>query len=801
VPLPEIHRSPALKLSIMFAAGIVVGTSVSLPSLVLLIAFSCALAATCCVVFAARRSHGGVTLSVALLTLIAGMSHVSVQIQRIGIPRELMERSLMVEGEVGSWPVSVGQQTRFDLSVDTVKFDSASIPVVAKIAVRLSRSAADSTVMLLQYGARVIIAGRLERPFPARNPGEFSQSAFYFSKGIDALFFASRSSDIHVQRGRGPSWVMRYVVLPVRNHLSTVIDQLIRGEEAEFLRGIVLGDRSGIPWGTREAFSRAGVAHVLAVSGTHVAIVTAFLFFLFEVMRVPRLLKLAVTGAGMMCFMLLTGSQPPVVRATVMGFVILVGMMFRKRMNIYNSIGIAALVLLGLDPRQLYDPGFQLSFGAVISIVYGYPKFNRLIGRLSGGGLWTGSASRILRLAAVSAAALLGTLPITLTTFGRVSIIGIVANIVIVPAIGLAIVLGLLTAILAVVSSALSVLYADLTVILLKGILALVDEVASLPFATIEAGGVTAIDIVLIYLCLLFLSQLASPRVARRLFLALLFVTNIAVLGRCTRSVSTLKIIFIDVGQGDAIVVRFPDDRVVLVDAGPRSDHFDAGKRIVGPLLQREGISAIDLLVATHPHSDHIGGLPWIYDQFKVRKTLECGRGMSSVIYDEYRAGRDAENGTVTIAADGMILRDFPLGRIYVLHPPVRADLSGGEGNLNNESVVIKLQYCSTSVLLEGDAEREAEHRMVQIYGDFLNSSVLKVGHHGSITSTSAEFLQAVRPRFAVASVGRFNTFHHPSLSVLRRLHHAGAVVHRTDTQGALVLESDGTRWSVTRWR
>ncbi|MDH3252807.1 MAG: DNA internalization-related competence protein ComEC/Rec2, partial [Ignavibacteria bacterium] len=618
---------------------------------------------------------------------------------------------------------------------------------------------------------------------------------------IDALFFASRQGRIVVDDRGGTSWLMNGVIAPVRNHVSAVIDLQIRGDEGEFLRGIVLGDRSGIPWETREAFSRAGVAHVLAVSGTHVAIVAAFLFFLFEVMRLPRVLKLTVTAAGMLCFMLMTGSQPPVVRATVMGLVIILGAMYRKRTNVYNSIGIAAVVILGLDPRQLFDPGFQLSFGAVISIVYGYPKLNRGIMRIPVTRAWSRGAIQLLRLAAVSAAALLGTLPISLYTFGRVSIIGIVANIAIVPAVGLAIVLGLLTTLLAVLSSAVSLIYADLTATLLSFILAVVDAVGSLPFAAVDAAGVTVIDVMVFYTGLLFCSRLTSSRSARPLFIALLLASNVAVFSRCARSGNTLKVIFIDVGQGDAILVRFPDDRILLVDAGPRSDRFDAGKRIVGPLLRREGISTIHLLIATHPHSDHIGGLPWIYDQFEVRRTLECGEEIASQIYDDYRARRNAEECEVTVVSDGIMLEDFPLGRIYVLHPGSQVNASAASGNLNDRSVVIKVQYGNSSILLAGDAEREAEHRMVETYGDFLNSPVLKVGHHGSITSTTSAFLYAVNPRFAVVSVGRYNVFGHPSVTVLRRLLDSGAEVHRTDTQGALILESDGNTWTVDEWR
>jgi len=241
-----------------------------------------------------------------------------------------------------------------------------------------------------------------------------------------------------------------------------------------------------------------------------------------------------------------------------------------------------------------------------------------------------------------------------------------------------------------------------------------------------------------------------------------------------------------------------------LIDGGPKSADFDAGERIVTPFLKRKGISVIDLLVVSHPDADHLGGVPAVLRNFKVRAVLDNGLIAPSDLYSEYcrevkRVGTKLLRGRA-----GTSLEVDAGARMYILSPSpvfIRSDTSSAELSMNNASVVLKLQHGKVSFLLVGDAAMEAEEEMLKTYGDFLNSTVLKIGHHGSRTSSSEAFLDAVRPEYAVLSVGMYNRFNHPSPDVIRRLNDSRVDIVRTDEEGAVVFESDGSSLSHVDWR
>jgi competence protein ComEC len=268
-----------------------------------------------------------------------------------------------------------------------------------------------------------------------------------------------------------------------------------------------------------------------------------------------------------------------------------------------------------------------------------------------------------------------------------------------------------------------------------------------------------------------------------------------------------LTVTCIDVGQGDAILVQYPQGRTMLVDAGPRSVTFDAGARTVVPLLRWAGIDRIDELVITHPHGDHIGGAAAVLREIEVGELIDAGTSLSTGPSLEALRVADSLGVPHRAVRSGQTLDAGPAARCYVLapgcdatDPPERGDSLDNHG-VNNTSVVLRVLYGESSVLLSGDAERDVEEVLVRRFGPFLASGILKAGHHGSRTSTSAAYLAAVRPRVALVSVGARNTFGHPSPEVVARLLALGIDVERTDRQGALVFRSQGGAWNEVDWR
>jgi competence protein ComEC len=246
--------------------------------------------------------------------------------------------------------------------------------------------------------------------------------------------------------------------------------------------------------------------------------------------------------------------------------------------------------------------------------------------------------------------------------------------------------------------------------------------------------------------------------------------------------------------------IQEPGGKNILIDGGPKTINRDAGMRFISPFLKKKGINRIDLIVNSHPDHDHLGGIPYIIRNYRIGKIIDPGVVDSSAIYKDYRFLIDSIGANRAVVKRGESVMDFDNGRLYVLNPVTNRDSINSE-NINNQSVVVKILYGCTSLLLTGDAQTEAEAMMIARYHEFLQSDIIKCGHHGSKTSTGEEFINFVKPKIAVISVGYKNQFKHPSPDVLRRLRKKGVMIFRTDQEGAIIFESDGHKWNKIEWK
>jgi competence protein ComEC len=650
-----------------------------------------------------------------------------------------------------------------------------------------------------KYGWVVAARGKLLRPSKSRNPGEFNPRQYYEAAGISLLMTCRGPQSLTVLDSSGGLWLMNSLVAPAREHVLSVIDSTIGGEEGEFLKGLLLGEKQGLTIEVREAFTSAGVAHILAVSGSNVAFIAAMVFFPLELLRIPRKVRTLAACAGVALYMLLVGNQASVVRATVMSLVFLTGGLLEEKSNPVNSLGVAGLILLSIRTQSLFDIGFQLSFVAVLSIILLYPKMDSIINLIPGQRAHARLLRIILKVCAVSFSATLGTLPLTAGYFGQVSVVGLLVNTIVVPASGLCLILGFVSVLASMVSAWLAAVYAEFNHIILALVLKLTLITGNLPFASVETMSFSAADALPYYAGLALLFHITARQLASRLFVLFLVTLNGWLLldewNPENRAAAKLRVTFVDVGQGDAALLEFPDGKTMLIDAGPRSARVDAGERTIVPLLERKGISTIDLLVVTHPHGDHLGGVPALLKHLEVDEVIDCGFPARSRLFAEYVEGINNERCNHTSVRSGRLLTVFSGARLYVLSPPPEFFAPGDSlvEDLNNASVVLRLQFGEVSFLFAGDAEAEAEHAMVARYGDFLKATVLKAGHHGSITSSTTRFLSQVDPEYVIVSVGLLNRYGHPSRLVMERLQDLGAEVLRTDEEGAIVFETDGT--------
>jgi competence protein ComEC len=350
--------------------------------------------------------------------------------------------------------------------------------------------------------------------------------------------------------------------------------------------------------------------------------------------------------------------------------------------------------------------------------------------------------------------------------------------------------------------------FAAVNALLLRAILEIANFSGTLSWSYVETLRFTPVHAVPFYLALLWFFH-ASARRRSRVFFVLLVCSLMMVLVVPEARVDVLpadrlRVSFIDVGQGDAALIEFPGGRSMLIDAGMWSEEFDAGRQIVVPFLKRRGITTLDWFVASHPHADHIGGAASVFESLNVHAVLESGHAVQDPVYLRYRQAMETEQSSVLNASQFDTALVMNGAKVYVLYPQV--DKPAGDSsmlytNLNNISVVVRLVFGETSFLFVGDLEREGEAELVRLFGKFLGSDVLKVGHHGSNTSSTPDLLECVQPRYAVISVGRNNKFRHPSEEVIERLQTLGAEVLRTDEEGAIVFETDGKTLERIMWR
>ena len=564
-------------------------------------------------------------------------------------------------------------------------------------------------------------------------------------------------------------------------------------DQAGLAEALLLARREALDPGVRDRFAKSGLAHMLAISGAHVGIIAAVLLLVMRLLHIGAGAGAACAAAGTGLYILFLGAPHAAARAGLQAMLLLVSRRTQRPADPLALLAVAGLVLLAIDGLALLDAGFQLSFAGMYGII-----------------AWRSAIAAFLRdhmpravtaVLATTLAATLATAPIAALHFGTVSTIGPVANLLAAPLVGLcipAIAASLVTGLVTDAAATFLASGARVPLLLLDAVARGAAQVpgghgtvSSTAIAAWLTGGLAFLASVR-----LFESTRASPsrpadRGARRARLMVRIAAGIAAWSLfpllASRGSGRLEIHAIDVGQGDAVAIQSPSGRWLLVDAGPRSDRFDAGRAIVVPFLLRNGVDRLDALILTHPDEDHIGGAHAVLEQIDVGLVIDpgvaTGKDSFLALIGAARARRIpwiAGGAGREIHMDGMTLR-FLGPDSTALDAPVEA---------NDYSLIFRLEYGRFSALFTGDAPRSAENRLVASAGSAIASTVLKVGHHGSRTSTGDSVLAAVRPAIALVSVGRRNRYGHPDPGVLARLRENGVQVLRTDLTGTLWIRA-----------
>jgi len=656
----------------------------------------------------------------------------------------------------------------------------------------------DDPSLLPSFGDRIRAVARLKEPNFFRNLGVYSYDLR--KKRIVAVGYI-RGMQILNKGGGILSWINRK-----RQTLGKIIDNSFSEEVASFQKAIILGLKGEIGQDIRDSFSATGLAHLLSISGTHFGLLAFIIFKTIKMavkffpLRVltrvtlyitPTQIAIILTLPLLIFYALISGTSTPTVRSLIMIFIYMLALFLGRRDQWLNSLAVAAIIILLWQPQALFDLSFQLSFIAVFSI--GYVLEKRSGDKEKGTGLQKVvekiKTAFIMTLAAVS-----GTAPIVVLVFKRFSLISPGTNLLITPIVCFIILpLGFFTGFIALLFNMSSLPLSRLTNMITSFTLNLIKAFAEIPYSSLPLHNPSFIIMVLYFLTLMFVFK---SRVKWR-FLPFILILCFYFLTPHLYA-NNFNVTFLDVGQGDAAVVEFPDRRVMLIDGGTRDP--DTGRMVIAPYLWSKGIRKIDFIALTHFHPDHHGGLIYIMDNFKVGEIWLNGRILPEAgeFFQKIQERRIPKR--ILKRGDVLEARDY---KIYIFHPydGFLADSPRGEFSVqNNDSLVLKIESKNGSILFTGDIEKEAEEDLLHL-GRWLKSDVLKVPHHGGRTSSSREFLEMINPKIAVISAGQDNPFNHPHTETLKRYKNIGVRLFRTDIHGAVIVTLKGKNPEImTYW-
>jgi competence protein ComEC len=683
-----------------------------------------------------------------------------------------------------------------------------------------------------QYSDFIRFHSTLKKIQNFQNPGNFNYERILNIQGIYASGFINNSAEIVLLRNNSLSST-KLKLESFRNYLKQIIYKNSSSPQREVIEAMTIGNQNEIPADVRNNFNKTGTSHILSISGLHIGMVgaIAFLFFFLSLklseylMLRFNIIKLSATAAFFIAliYAFIAGMEVAVMRSILMAFIFLVALLFGKQKDLYNTLVAAALIILVISPEALFDISFQLSFLSVLALIYIVPRFSDIPSKkISTFPLWTQSVIRYIYLSAiVCVAATIGTLPLIMYYFNRVSCVTIIANLIAVPLLGtLTLAVCMLFLLFAFFSPMIAGYFIKLASYLTQISISIISKLAALPFSSVSFTTPNLLEIGFFYLFIFLIIKFIdakkkhnlkngfSPvrfRIIKYLLIisVLFFATDIAYLSFKDILSSDLKITIIDVGQGNSTFVRFPRGGNMLIDGGGFSDSsFDVGKGVVAPFLYHERISNVDTVVLSHPHPDHLLGLIYIMNNFATRQVWRSNFPIDQEDHPEWEKSIRKNNINVYPLSNKSPERIFNNVRVNILWPPDYSvkDLDNlSYDEVNDSSLVLKITFGNVKFLIPGDISADVEKQLIESKAD-LKSDVLVIPHHGSNHSSSAEFIKAVACRYAIVSAGKSNVFKHPHPSVLQRYKEAGAGIFRTDHDGAITLTTDGNNLHINTY-
>ena len=656
-------------------------------------------------------------------------------------------------------------QERFIVEVENVQIKKEKIPVSGGIILNFYHKS-EENFSAANIGDKISASGTIKLITNYKNPGQIDNVTRLKSNGITARMSADKLG-VQVEHVEGNFWTkFLRTVAAIRQHYRESMEKVMSSEDAAAIFAMLFGGYAGINPELVTEFQTTGIVHILSVSGSHMSLLAMATAWLCTMLKFPRQVTLALGFFVIGTYAILSGLLPHVTRSAIMGILVFVGTAFELESVSARLLTLTALAMLIKQPLLIFDVSFQLSFSATAGLLYLSPAIREKLHRLPQ--IFSAPIS-------MTVGTQIASLPIIIWYFNQVSLSSILANIFVMPFLELVIVGGLLAGVFAFLIPFSGKIFFVLESIIFSGATELNKVFANLPHSSIQVPSLGLAGGFIYYVAIIF----------RQKILLFLLVVLLAI--NFSHADNNVEVNFIDVGQGDCAIVFTPNKKCLIFDTGGTRDKtFDIGERVLVPYLKHENIFEVEKIFLTHVHEDHSGGAGAVIKKFPVHEIITAGEtkseyaavfGIAEEKIKNLRAGQQGEKFFI----DGVTVE-------IIFAPKV--------GTGNEISNVYKISYGDVNFLITGDLVKENESQILSEKID-TSSTVLKVGHHGSATSSGEEFLQAVSPRCAVISVGYGNNFGHPRKEILERLENIHTKIFRTDKDGLIKFKTDGKNLSV----
>ncbi|HJV44592.1 MAG TPA: DNA internalization-related competence protein ComEC/Rec2 [Bacillota bacterium] len=687
---------------------------------------------------------------------------------------ESTKQEAKIVGEVISGVEQTGDLIKLDLQINNVNGKAIQEKVLCRIK---RRTPSDNQIQELKSGSILSFRGRFLEPEMAGNPGALDYRKFLYFKRIHWIVEVESLSSVRIHPA--PWYSPRKILNNWQDDLIHVTEENFSPELAPLMKGLLLGIRSDFDPEMSDIYKQTGIAHVLAISGLHMTVLSVSLLFLIQLLGVSKQTAVMITGVLIPFYVILAGATPSIVRSGIMSTIILAGSYLRRPTDTFNVWGTALFCMLVWDPYQLWDVGFQLSFGCVWGLIYFSSRLGtalQFLGTKAGTYLSVGMAAQLCSY------------PFSIFYFHHYFLLSFFVNLLFIPLYSLLFIpIGFLILGLGMFHPGLGYLLSRILDHVYRWMSEILIQISDFSWADCFIREPSLWWLAVYYIVLVHGLWIMKERMI--LWMILLSIISVWPAFHLFEGSDKVTVTFLDVGQGDAIVIE-TQTQTTLIDAGGMNTTtkriYDAGRGVVIPFLQWRGINHLDFVVATHGDLDHIGGMLSILKKVPVRNFIRNGKTPTTI--EERDLLKFLENHHIPIysAKRGWSWGDGEEVTWTVMNPP-ESPITDSD---NNHSIVLMLQAYGHRILFTGDLEKEGESNLLA-WKQFPTESidVLKVGHHGSRSSTTAEWVSSLRPAISILSVGRKNRYGHPHQETLQALEQVESKIYRTDQQGAITIE------------